>query len=410
MPDSGSSSNDLAGNIDSSANIADQLADEIRNAGWFDRTDIHDPQRFLEYKREKIDKDYEGLRGALGSVYSAIGIQPSYQSEMDQLSDAELYAAAGDTRYTADAAGDDAGDRLRQLQAGLDAAIASAGKTEFQQRMDQINRLYSDTLQKANQIENDRTAWSQGFHSQAEANQFAENLKKSAGAIHDQQLNQLEREKLIQQGNDQTQLGILNREAAGDVTGAARMQLEMRLDDDEDAIDPNDKQRLARFGEIRKQTFANFDADVARQKKLDDEHFDDQMAQFKEQSKEAKLRAAGKSDEADAAHLEFETTEQAKWYREQADAEVDPEKKKRLLALAQAAEASGKDQRDALQQEQKRHNAQSPALGSDSHGCPTLDDALVTKLTDATKKLDDAVAKLDRALSGPNKPLTSVKD
>ena len=390
---------------------ANAIGDKINNAGAFDRTDIHDPQQFLEYKRGKIDKDYENWSdAAINSIYASIGVAPSYQEEMDQLSDAQSYYSAGEARSSAASAAQREGDRLRQLMARMDAHVAAAGKTGYQQGMDDVNQQYSDALQTADQIANGRTAWSQGFRSQAEADQFADHLRKDASAIHDAQWTKLQREKLIQEAGDQVRLGILNREATGDTTGAARAALEMQLDASEDAIDPNDKQRLEMFAKIRKQSLANFDADVARQNKLQDEHFDDQMAQFREESKEAKLRAAGKTDEADAAHLQFETDQQAKWYREQADAETDPEKKKRLLMLAQAAEASGKDQRDALQQEQQRQNAQSPSLGSAPHASPMLDDALVTKLTDATKKLNDVVAKLDRALAGPNKPLTSVKD
>jgi hypothetical protein len=405
-----SSAGDVGGAADFAASGLDKVTGEIGSAGAFDRTDIHDPQQLLEYKRAKIEADHEGLRGLAGSVESKLFHLPTLEGEMSTLSDAERYSSIGDARSSADATAHEQSDRLRQLMAWMDAQVAAAGKTGYQQGMDDVNQQYSNALQTADQIANNRTAWSQGFKNQAEADQFADHLRKDATAIHDAQWTKLQREKLIQEAGDQARLGILNREAAGDTTGAARAALEMQLDASEDAIDPNDKQRLEMFARIRRQSLANFDADLARQNKLQDEHFDDQMAQFREESKEAKLRAAGKSDEADAAHLQFETNEQAKWYREQADAETDPEKKKRLLMLAQAAEAAGKDQRDALQQEQQRHNTQSPALDSTSHAGPTLDDALVTKLTDATKKLDDAVAKLDRALAGPNKPLTSVKD
>jgi hypothetical protein len=57
---------------------------------------------------------------------------------------------------------------------------------------------------------------------------------------------------------------MLNKAAAGDTTGAARTALENQLDSEEDATDPNDKERLQRFGAIRQQTLANFDADAAR--------------------------------------------------------------------------------------------------------------------------------------------------
>ena len=319
MADSGSSPADPAGGVDFAASNLDKPMGEIGNAASFDRTDIHDPQHLLDYKREKIEADHGGLRGVLGSIYSTVGIQPSYHSEMDQLSDAEGYTRAGDVRFSADASAQQERTRLRQLQAGLDAQLASAGKTQYQQQLEAANQTYTDELQAANEIANNRTYRSQGFHSQAEANQYAAHLKNSVAAVHDAEVTKLQRANLIDQEQDQLQLSILNQEASGDVTGAALTTLEMHLDAQEDAIDPNDQ-------------------------------------------------------------------------------------------LAEAAQETGKEQLDAIQKEQQRHNAQAPALNSVAHGVSGLDDALAGKLTDAAKKLDDAATKLDRALAGPNKSLTSVKD
>ena len=106
--------------------------------------------------------------------------------------------------------------------------------------------------------------WSQGFRSQDEASAFAEHLRQTASTIHDAEWSKLERSDLIEIGSDQTRLGALKKLAAGDTTGAARDALENQLNAEEDAIDPNDKERLQRFGAIRQQTLANFDADAAR--------------------------------------------------------------------------------------------------------------------------------------------------
>jgi hypothetical protein len=410
MADSGSSPADPAGGVDFAASNLDKPMGEIGNAASFDRTDIHDPQHLLDYKREKIEADHGGLRGVLGSIYSTVGIQPSYHSEMDQLSDAEGYTRAGDVRFSADASAQQERTRLRQLQAGLDAQLASAGKTQYQQQLEAANQTYTDELQAANEIANNRTYRSQGFHSQAEANQYAAHLKNLVAAVHDAEVTKLQRANLIDQEQDQLQLSILNQEASGDVTGAARTTLEMHLDAQEDAIDPNDKNRLNTFAEIRDKTLANFEVGVARQKKMQTEQFDDQIAEMHEKSKEAQLRAAGKTNVADAAHLQFDIDQQVRSFHEKADAEPDPVKKNHLLQLAEAAQETGKEQLDALQKEQQRHNAQAPALNSAAHGAAGLDDALAGKLTDAAKKLDDAATKLDRAVAGPNKSLTSVKD
>ena len=405
-----SSAADVGGAADFAAGGLDKLSTEIGSAGAFDSTDIHDPQRLLEYKRQKIEADHEGVRGAAGSVESKLFGLPSYQGEMDTLSDAERYAATGDARSSAASLAQQERSRLRNLQQGLDTAVAEESKTEFQRQIDAVNQSYADQLEAADDVVHNHSYWSQGLHSRAEANQYAEHLKKSASALHDSALDSLNRKNLAGQEHDQVQLSILNREAAGDITGATRATLEMHLDDEENAIDPNDKQRLKNFAEISQKTMANFDAEVARQQKLQGEQVDDQIAQMHEKSKEAQLRAAGKSNEADVAQLQFETAEQVKSYQQQADAQADPARNKQYLQLAQAAQESGKEQLDALQKEQQRQNTQAPALNSAAHGGAALDDALATKLADAAKKLDDAATKLDRAIGGPNKSVTSVKD
>src|ERR1700728_1567607 len=162
---------DTGGATDFAASDLDKLTGEIGSAGSFDRTDFHDPEQLLEYKQAKIDADHQGLRGAIGSLHSAVGIQPSYQHEMDVLSEAQRYAAVGDGKASAYSAAQKKGNSLRELQAALDAAAANETKTAFQQQLDAINQNYADQRQAADQVQG-HTYWSQGFHSHAEANAY----------------------------------------------------------------------------------------------------------------------------------------------------------------------------------------------------------------------------------------------
>jgi hypothetical protein len=260
----GSGAADTAGALDFAVGNTEKATSEIGGAGSFDRADIHDPQQQLDYKREKIEGEHQGLRGVAGSVYSAFGWQPSYQQEMDELTEAQQYSAAGDTKFSADSNAQQQNARLQQLRAQLDATAASETKTQFQLQRESIDRNYTSQVRAADDVTNDKTFWSQGFKSPAEANAFAEHLRQSASAIHDAEFDKLEGGELIELGSDQTRLNMLNKAAAGDTTGAARTALENQLDSEEDATDPNDKERLQRFGAIRQQTLANFDADAAR--------------------------------------------------------------------------------------------------------------------------------------------------
>ena len=210
----------------------------------------------------KIEAEHQGLRGLVSSGYSALGWQPSYQQEMDESTNAQRYAAAGDTKYAEDASKQQENARLRRLQGQLDDAAAGETKTDFQRQRDSINQNYAEQLQAADQVENGRTFQSQGFKSQADANAFAQHLREVAGAIHAAEGDKLEMARAGQLASGQGRLDVLKQAAAGDPTGAARTALQNELDSEQLAIDPNDKERLQQFSAIRDKSLANFEADA----------------------------------------------------------------------------------------------------------------------------------------------------
>jgi hypothetical protein len=397
--------------LDQTLGAVNTIGNKTGNAGVFDRTDFHNPQEELEYKRAKIEKDYDTWQAsAVNSAYAYAGLQDSYQKQMDELTEAQQYSAAGDTKFSADSSAQQEGARLQQLRAQLDATAASETKTEFQRQMESIGQNYLSQLQAADRVANDRTFYGEGFKSQAEANAFAEHLRRSASAIHDAEFNKLERGKLIELGSDQDRLSMLNKAAAGDTMGAAREALENQLDSEEGAIDPNDKEHLQRFGAIRQQTMANFDADAARESTFQAAQSDERVQALHEEAMEAQLRGEGKTDDARVAGLKFSTEQRVRELREAADAENDPVRKQQLLREAAAADEAGKQDRDALQKELQRTNAQAPALNSAQHGGlgSNVED-LAGRLADTARKLDDAATKLDKVVSNAKTP-TILKD
>jgi hypothetical protein len=219
---------DTFGVVDFLVNNAEKITSEIGNAGAFDRTDIHDPQQQLEYKRGKIESDHQGLRGAVGSLYSAFGWQPSYQQEMDESTDAQHYAAAGDTKSAEDASKQQESARLQQLRAQLDTTAASETKTEFERQRDSINQEYAEQLQAANEVQNGRTFQSQGFKSQADANAFAQHLRDVAGTIRTAEGNKLELAREGELASGQGRLDVLKQAAAGDTTGDSKTKSQLQ--------------------------------------------------------------------------------------------------------------------------------------------------------------------------------------
>lgn len=235
-------------------------------------------------------------------------------------------------------------------------------------------------------------------------------LKIDAGTIEEIEHYKAHDAGLEQKREDQSRLNILKQRGAGNEVGADRSEIDSELTAEENSLDPHDNERLSRLHAIHQQTLANFDADAARRRKLEEAQADDRIAELKEEGYEAELQGEGKTDEATAAHLKFATDLRVRQLREQAEIEIDPEIKQQLQRQADAAQDAGAKERDALQREQQRHNSQVPPLNSAGHGGTVLDDALANKLTDAAKKLDDAATKLGQALSGNRKTLTSVKD
>ena len=390
------------------------IGNRIANSEKFDRTDIYDPQQFLEYRRGKIDKDYETWQeDAINSLYSSAGLEDSYQEKMDRLSEAQHSYATADAKFSANSGAQQENARLQQLRAQLDNTVASETKSDIRRQREAINQNYAEALQAANQVENGRTFQSQGFKSQADANAYAQHLREAAAAIHTAEGNKVELARAGELASGQGRLDVLKQEAAGDTTGAARTALENQLDSEQLAIDPNDKERLQQFGKIRDQALANFNADAGRQDKFQAAQSNERILALGEEAKDAELRGEGKSDEAKISDLKFQTEQRVRLLQEQADAAGDSKTKTGLQQEATAAADAGKKERDALQMELQRTNAQAPALagatGQAGAGGKGLDGAAAGNLAEVSKKLEDAATKLEKAISNL-KTLTVLKD
>ncbi len=318
---------DVAGAFGFAAGAVDTLTGEFANAGKYDRTDIHDADEMAEYKRGKIENEHQGLRGVAGYVYSHLGLVPSYQSEMNTLTDAQDSAHRADATSAVASEAQKSQQQLQQLRQQMDAAVSNQNKTAYQRDLENVNANFNQTVTAANSIANDKTFFSQGFHSQADANAYVEHLKNDAEKIHNSDLAKLagDRYDEMQTGNEQ--LEVLQRLGAGDKVGAAREALESGLNAKERQIDPNDIEKIKQYEQISKQSLANFDAGAARQSKLQESQTDDQIAGFQEEAKEAQLRAAGRDDEAMVAALTFSTQQRVRSLQEQVDAEIDPTRK-----------------------------------------------------------------------------------
>jgi hypothetical protein len=400
--------------IDQTLDAANTIGEKVNNSGIFDRTDFHNPLDQLENKRNKIDKDYESWQAAaINSAYSALGLEPSNQEKMDELTGAQRSYAAGETKSAEDLAAQQENSRLQQLRAQFDNTVASETKSDIQRQREAINQNYAEALQTANQIENGRTFQSQGFKSQADANTYAQHLREAAAAIHTAEGNKAELARAGELASGQGRLDVLKQTAAGDTTGAARTALENQLDSEQLAIDPNDKERLQQFGKVRDQALANFDADAARQDKFQATQSNERILALREKAKDAELRGDGKSDEAKISDLNFQTEQRVRLLQEQADAAGDSKTKTGFQQEAAAAADAGKRERDALQKELQRTNGQAPALagvtGQSGAGAKGLDGAAAGNLAEVSKKLEDAATKLEKAISNL-KTLTVLKD
>ncbi len=403
--------------IQSGKEHLDSLLDEIHGASIYDRTDIKDNQQFADYKRSKIEGEYGGTRGAANQLYGILGLQPSYQAEMAALTEGSNYTHAGDAKFANDSDQQEARQQLQQLQVQMDAAISGESKTAFRRQWEAIDANLAQTVAAANSIANDKTFYGQVFHSQAEANAYADHLKSDAEKIHDSEFTKLESARYDEMQTGQERLEVLQRSGAGDKEGAAREALESSLNAEGRKIDPNDIEKVKQFEQIYNQSLANFDADAAHKAKLQEAQTDDQIQSFQEEAKEAQLRAAGRTDDARVEGLNFSTQQRVKSLQEAADAETDPVRKAQLQREIAAANSAGKIEQDALQQEiQREHisNTQASALSAVSQLANSNMNALhdaggASNLADAVKKLDAATTKLDKALSD-SKTLVLVKD
>jgi len=215
--------------------------------------------------------------------------------------------------------------------------------------------------------------------------------------------------------NDEDRVKALKLQAAGDVTGAGRQEIENQYNIEERSVDGHDSQHIQRVQALRAQALANYDADSARQSQYQEAHANDQIQAFQEEAKEAQLRGEGRTDDARTAALQFSTEQRVKSLQEAAEAESDPTRKSQLQREAAATDDAGKIERDALQQELHRtqmSNTQASALSGASpvtHGLSALHDGGSSNLSEAVRKLDDATVKLNKALSH-SKTLVLVKD
>jgi hypothetical protein len=164
MSESGSSPADLAGAADFAAGNLDKLTDEIGSADAFDRNDIHDPNEMLDYKRQKIEADHEGLRGLISPGVGWIFRQPSYDEKMRELDNAARYSAESDARGSAELSAQQQRGVLQQMQAKLRAALSGETMTELQRSGVAVEQDYRDRLQSADQIASGHTYFSQGFN------------------------------------------------------------------------------------------------------------------------------------------------------------------------------------------------------------------------------------------------------
>jgi hypothetical protein len=219
--------------------------------------------------------------------------------------------------------------------------------------------------------------------------------------------------RLAQQSNDADKLRAAKLEAAGDVRGARRLEFDEGFSTQERSLDPYDDKERTRLQEIHQQALANYDAEAARQSKLQEAQSNDRIAALQEEANDAQLRGEGKTDEAGIAAPKFQTEQRVRSLQEQADAEGDSTRKAQLQKEAAAAADADKTERDALQKELQRTNAQSPALAAATAqagtGANGLAGASGNNLAEVSKKLDDAATKLDKAISNL-KTLVLLKD
>lgn len=320
--------NNLAESASSAIENVDQVATEIGNAGVFDDPNVSDPGEALRLKRQKIEDEHQGLRGAFNYLLGLAHIEPTFQSKMNTPADADRKYKTGELQSNERLQAQQAQGKLQQWRTEMDSAVADEQETDEQRKKDSIERSYKSEVQAADDVATNKTYWSQGFKSQQEAQAYSGNIKYDAEAIRQSEF--------------------------------------QKLDDS--------------------------DAATARQAKLQEEQSDDRIAAFREEAKEAQLRGEGRNDDARVAGLDFSTQQRVRSLQEQADAETDPTRKAQLQREIAAAADAGKIERDALPQELQHAsqvaNSNLNARGGDTAG---LSDVL-SKLNAAAAKLDKVLA------------------
>jgi hypothetical protein len=372
----------------------DRLADEIGNAGIFDEPSVTDPLEMLRRKRQKIEGEHEGTRGAVNWLLGVLGIEPSYSDEIGQLDEAEREYKDRDAQANASQQSAEAKKKLLELLRRRHTAAIEGAKSSLEQQSDEIQQEYQQQIDEADAIKT-QPYYRLGLGSEAELQRDVQKLKDDAETLRSERQRELGQTSLNQIWDDQGRQKELQLEGAGDSTGAQRQALLNDLYRQREQIDPRDQDRLNRFQKIQDQALQNFDAETARQKKLQQAQSDDELAKYKEEKHEAELRSAGKDDEAQLDALKFSIEQRTKSLREQADAEVDPVRKAQLEREADASAGAEKSDLDALRKQLQRESQP-----GNPNVTPLRDGKdIAPGFADAVKKLDDAATKLDKALA-----------
>jgi hypothetical protein len=333
------------------------LGGSIANAGIFDRTDIRDPKEMQQYKRDKILADNSGLRGLVNIAYGKLGLETSADDELKELSQAssdidtrereEAWRLKGQTEH------DQYGHDLRVLR----EAVAATGRSESQNEQASIDKTYQSEMSEADKLANENWAGA-GFSSPRAQNEEVIQFKQNAQLLRqasESKLTNEDREGVFLNDN---RLKALQLQASGDSTGARRQELQNQLIGEAVNLDPNDWDAGQRFGKIYNQSMSNFDTDAKRQAGLQAAQSQDQVLGYQEEATEAKLKGEGRDWDASVLALKFATEQRVRTLREEADAVGNNTRKQQLNRQADAAEQTGKIERDAQQQGHARQLAE----------------------------------------------------
>jgi hypothetical protein len=251
--------------------------------------------------------------------------------------------------------------RAKHDQSRIEAELAQS-QGPFAAETLRVGREYDQAIEEAETLgQKSLSSYGRQFQPPADLQKAVNEMKSNAGIARDAELGRIQNEKRASQVEDAGHLKSLELQAAGDTTGAKRQDLVNQLDAELFASPPQDWEAGQRYDHIRKLALSNFDADAARQKKLEGAESQDRLRGFQEETTEANLRAQGKDWDADFAAMKFKTDQRVRGLHEKADAEGDAEKKKQLNQQADAAAAAWKADVDAMVQEHQRELAKNAA-------------------------------------------------